>query len=538
MSGILSFTPAAIEPLLHLLDGLGDIFRDLWHDVRGELLPKVIAEVFVAVTGFFVIRFEEKIKEHWGKITVHIRQFFSRRRIVLLWIDSDAPTLHRVASRLQACSPYLRIVTLSAPASFLHYPARPSVVAAVILISTDVTKLSSDDRVREEIEVALEKYVLRGGGLIAAHDIIYRRTRNHQLSAAFGGTIRQWHAKDAPIRYEKSPAQANHPIARRLPDAFELDDLELLEIEWTVGSDVLFHEAGSEPPRSLVVARDYGRGRLVWLNSGDHGLAALAPSIAAPSPNFVSLLNASAHWASRQPQLALGAPLIAAHRGVQQFGGENTMRAYRTAIDFRANYIECDIRRTQDGVLVLHHDPAIGNAAIAQTTFADLAPIAHDAGRPLARLEELLEAARNQIGLDLELKETGYEADIAAMLQAHQLDPASFVVTSFLDIALQRFKECYPAARCGLLLEYKRWPGNRFPIRRLRSLRADFIAPNHRLVTRGFARRMQRANFPLWVWTVNDQLRVAELLRTPGVEAVITDFVTTAQQQQSQLQEE
>jgi glycerophosphoryl diester phosphodiesterase len=530
MSGILA-------SILHLLAIVLEALARLWEDARGELLPKVIAEIAVAITGFFVIRFEEKIKEHWGKITVHIRQFFSRRRIVLLWIDSDAATLHRVANRLQAGSPYLRIVTLSAPASFLHYPAKPSVVAAVILISTDVTKLSSDDRVREEIEEALEKYVLRGGGLIAAHDIIYRRTRNRLLSEAFGGAIRQWHSKDAPIRYEKSAAQANHPIARRLPGNFELDDLELLEVEWTIGADVLFHEAGSNPPRGLVMAREYGRGRLVWLNSADHQ-AEIAPSIGAPSPDFVRLLNASTHWASHQPQLALGAPLIAAHRGIQQFGGENTMRAYRMAIDFHANYIECDIRRTHDGVLLLHHDPAIGNAVIAQNTFADLEPLALAAGRPLARLEELLAAASGQIGLDFELKETGYEADIAVMFQAHQLDPATFVVTSFHDIALQRFKECCPQARCGLLLEYKRWPGNRFPVRRLRSLHADFVAPNHRLVTRGFARRMQRANFPLWVWTVNDQLRVAELLRTPGVEALITDFVSTAQQQQSQLLEE
>ena len=537
MSGILESIHPLVEALIRLVDAFREIVVDLWRDMRGELLPKVIAEVVVAVVGFLVIRFEEKIKEHWGKITVHIRQFFSRRRIVLLWIDSDAATLHRVANRLQACSPYLRIVPLSAPATFLHYPAKPSVVAAVILISTDVTKLSSDDRVREEIEEALEKYVLRGGGLIAAHDIIYRRTRNRQLSEAFGGTIRHWHPKEMPIRYEKSAGQANHPIARRLPDAFELDDLELLEVDWTAGASVLFHEAGSNPPRGLVMARDYGRGRLVWLNSGDHQ-AEIAPSIGGPSTDFVQLLNASTHWASHQPQLAMGAPLIAAHRGVQQFGGENTMRAYRTAIDFHANFIECDIRRTSDGVLVLHHDPAIGNVAIGQHTFAELEPLAAAAGRPLARLEELLTAARGKIGLDFELKETGYENEVAEMIQRLAIDPANFVVTSFLDVALQRFKECYPAARCGLLVEYRRWPRNRFPVRRLRGLRADFIAPNHRLVTRGFARRMQRANFPLWVWTVNDQLRVAELLRTPGVEAVITDFVTTAQQQQSQLLDE
>jgi glycerophosphoryl diester phosphodiesterase len=508
---------------------------ELWSSMREEMFPKVIAEIAVAILGAVVLWSEERLKRNWRKFLVRVRQFFSRKRLILLWIDGDLATVHRVANRLKIYSPFLRILPLGAPADLLFYPAKRKVVAAVILISTDVTKLSSDDKVREKIEESLEKYVLRGGGLVAGHDIIYRRTRNPRLSRAFGGTIQHWDSKTT-VQYEKSAAEANHPIARRLPDRFSLEDGEVLCVDWTGGAHVLFHEAGANPARGLVMARDYGKGRLVWINSCDHQTE-IANSIGAPNDDFVRLLSASAQWAANQPQLAQGAPLIAAHRGVQPFGGENTLRAFGMAIEFGADFIECDIRRTKDGVLVLHHDPTIGGYRIADKTFAELAPASAAAGRPLARLEELLAIAKGHIGLDFELKETGYEQEIAAMIQSITFDPDKFVVTSFLEPALQRFKECYPQARCGLLLEYRRWPFNRYPLRRLRRIGANFIAPNDRLVTSRFARRLAKKDYPLWVWTVNDQVRVAELLRTPGIEAVITDYVNASKREQARARE-
>jgi glycerophosphoryl diester phosphodiesterase len=228
---------------------------------------------------------------------------------------------------------------------------------------------------------------------------------------------------------------------------------------------------------------------------------------------------------------ANGVPLVGAHRGATGSAAENTMATFDAAIALHADFIETDIRRTADGVLVLHHDPEICDLKVCDTPFADLQAASLD--RPLATLEDLLQVAKGNIGLDLELKESGYEPQIAATLRAHQLDPATFVITSFLESAVRLFKKSYPEAKCGLLIEDRSGRKDFFPEGRLQRCGADFVAAENRLVNPDFVRRLAAKNFPVWVWTVNDPIRIETLLAMPGIAAVITDTLDVAQSEQT-----
>ena len=50
-------------------------------------------------------------------------------------------------------------------------------------------------------------------------------------------------------------------------------------------------------------------------------------------------------------------PLVIAHRGASWEEPENTLRAFRRAIELSADYVELDVRATHDGVLVATHAP-------------------------------------------------------------------------------------------------------------------------------------------------------------------------------------
>ena len=64
------------------------------------------------------------------------------------------------------------------------------------------------------------------------------------------------------------------------------------------------------------------------------------------------------------------ARLTAAPRAVAP---ENTLAAFSKARELGADGVELDVRRSADGVLVVHHDPAIdGFGPLAQLTFAEL----------------------------------------------------------------------------------------------------------------------------------------------------------------------
>ena len=59
------------------------------------------------------------------------------------------------------------------------------------------------------------------------------------------------------------------------------------------------------------------------------------------------------------PYLA-GAPLLIAHRGGASLAPENTLVAFRQAVEWwRADILELDVRPTQDGEVVVLHDPTV-----------------------------------------------------------------------------------------------------------------------------------------------------------------------------------
>ncbi len=57
---------------------------------------------------------------------------------------------------------------------------------------------------------------------------------------------------------------------------------------------------------------------------------------------------------------------VFAHRGLHTSERENTLSAFRAAVALGVDGVELDVRRTLDGVLVVHHDPVVGALVIAQ----------------------------------------------------------------------------------------------------------------------------------------------------------------------------
>jgi glycerophosphoryl diester phosphodiesterase len=77
-------------------------------------------------------------------------------------------------------------------------------------------------------------------------------------------------------------------------------------------------------------------------------------------------------------------PLSVAHRGHSIAFPENTMEAYRKAIELGVEAIECDVNITRDGKLVMIHDPTLdrtttGSGHVSAATWDEIQRL--DAGR-------------------------------------------------------------------------------------------------------------------------------------------------------------
>ncbi len=219
--------------------------------------------------------------------------------------------------------------------------------------------------------------------------------------------------------------------------------------------------------------------------------------------------------------------LIVAHRGAPGYAKENTIESFEKAMALGADMIEFDVRRTKDNIFIVYHDGFIQGRSIKELTYEEISQITRNQGFDIPAVEEVLKFTRGKVKLDVELKEEGYEKEIAELLSKYFKED-QFVITSFNDSSLKRIKDDYPDIKVGLLLGKFKTPlltriSEFFPMKRCKKAKADCLVAHWKLLRFGFLERAQRSGKPVFVWTVNDEEMIWKLFNDRRVYAIITD---------------
>ena len=90
-------------------------------------------------------------------------------------------------------------------------------------------------------------------------------------------------------------------------------------------------------------------------------------------------------------------PLVIAHRGASSDFPENSLEAFSGAFEQGADWIELDVRRSKDGVLVVHHDAHLSDGRLIRDLDSNLLP------EEVPSLAEAFEASEN-MGVKVEIK--------------------------------------------------------------------------------------------------------------------------------------
>ncbi|MCX7787277.1 MAG: glycerophosphodiester phosphodiesterase [Spirochaetes bacterium] len=161
-------------------------------------------------------------------------------------------------------------------------------------------------------------------------------------------------------------------------------------------------------------------------------------------------------------------PLIFAHRGVSSQCPENTLSAFRKAIEVGADGIELDVHRSKDGHLLVCHDETVdrttdGKGVIQEMTRKDLSKL--DAGswfgtafkgERIPMLEEVLNILQpTTLLLNIELKTDyffypGIEEETYALIQKYGMEDR-VILSSFNHYTVLRFRRIAPKVRTGIL---------------------------------------------------------------------------------------
>ncbi len=141
-------------------------------------------------------------------------------------------------------------------------------------------------------------------------------------------------------------------------------------------------------------------------------------------------------------------PMISAHRGGPAPGyPENAIETFQNTVDaIGFCIIECDVRRTADGELIMMHDETLdrtttGSGPVAETDFATIQTLKlkDNSGSAtefkVPTLEQVLEWARDKAILTIDVKAELYSPVIAAVRQANARG-YSVIITYTLEQAL------------------------------------------------------------------------------------------------------
>lgn len=215
-------------------------------------------------------------------------------------------------------------------------------------------------------------------------------------------------------------------------------------------------------------------------------------------------------------------PAIIAHRGGRQ-GRPNSLAAFEAAILAGADAIEFDVRKTVDGVLIIHHNALLHGMRVDHLTYRQVCALSPE--RP-PTLREVVDCAAGRIRMDIEIKRPGFEAEVLDI--ARRAPQGSYVITSFLDQVVATCKELDPRIPVGLIIGSAR--PVLFPIARALHAHADIIVLNHYIATTALIRRAQAHDLQVFVWTVNRSRGLHHALEQEGVLGVITDIPRRALQ--------
>lgn len=164
--------------------------------------------------------------------------------------------------------------------------------------------------------------------------------------------------------------------------------------------------------------------------------------------------------------LEAGTFVIDSHRGAFKGGLlENSIPAFEEAVHEGANMLECDVRGTRDGCIVLVHNKTIDHVASHATRIPDLAEfneapagkvndhtvaflkaLQFDHGAGIITLDEFLSfLGRHRVGAQVELKEFHFNRAIVQALVDAALDHGSLrapvVFTSFNAMAVMALRK-------------------------------------------------------------------------------------------------
>jgi len=235
---------------------------------------------------------------------------------------------------------------------------------------------------------------------------------------------------------------------------------------------------------------------------------------------------------------------IIAHRGASAKAPENTLLAFKQAIEDGAEYLEIDVQQTSDSELVIIHDDTIdrttnSKGGVRDFTYEQLKQF--DAGlwfvegkfpdEHIPRLQDVIDILDSTTKLLLEIKDG---SDVYPNIEQRVIDCITrnhledrVIIKSFEDDVLAAVRRINPKLPLLKVYVYQ-IPIVHITIERgiqfgsVLNKDAEYLQPHWFGLSKGFVNAAHDKGYRIFVWNVNTESRMRAMIRL-GVDGIETD---------------
>lgn len=226
-------------------------------------------------------------------------------------------------------------------------------------------------------------------------------------------------------------------------------------------------------------------------------------------------------------------PLVIAHRGASKIAPENTLKAFRRAIDLKADFIEFDLRQSKDNHLVITHDEDLSrltgiNEMVSSLSLQNLKSLDFGEGEQIPTFEELIQLTRDKIKLNCEITVPNIGDQVIELLEKYKI-VNSTIISSFLHEELIKIKKLCPEIRIASLeptthVKKLDWIEKEQMIKYCVENKYYAINPLVIMVDQKLVNYAHDFGIKVFPWTVNIKIAIKKLLKI-GVDGIITDDI-------------
>ncbi len=226
------------------------------------------------------------------------------------------------------------------------------------------------------------------------------------------------------------------------------------------------------------------------------------------------------------------------HRGFGVHAVENTLTAFKRAIEHKIDMVEFDVRLTKDDEVVVFHDPTLKRLSsvavkVQDIDFESLRKFRIFLKREKSRetqfdfipsLREVLELTRDKISLNIELKYSKRKSlllvkKVLELVEEYGMS-SRVILSSFSSEMLEMVSHVDDSIRCGYI----------FHSRAKKNMNSNFtncslysIHPYKGIVNKRLIQQAKENTLKVLPWTVNSAKLMKKLIAL-GVDGIITNY--------------